>query len=259
MATAQRSTNGKATGAAQGRSRAGQPAGLRILIPGYPQLLWGQADRAAALGGTYAAAIFVALFAWGSRMGLVMLAFAFLSHVTSAADAIRQGAFPGFGRWVPTVAASVSLGLGCYAPALAVASVLAWTGGPAGAEHERYAINLWAFRSSGPSSGDWVWYRSPETGSFGLGRVVAGPGKNVEWYGESLTVDGVPLDWRPTAPQAAPSDLALIVPEGQVLVATSSSNPARATSAGLRLVSLDGVVGRPWARLYPVWTRRFLF
>ena len=259
MATARRSASGKTTGTGSDRGRTGQPAGLRILIPGYPQLLWGQTERAAALGGTFAAAIFVALFAWGSRMGLAMLALAFLSHVTSAADAIRQGAFPGFGRWVPTVAASMSLGLGCYAPALAVVSVLAWTEGPAGAEHERYAINLWAFRSSEPRSGDWVWYRSADGGGFGLGRVVAGPGKSVEWFAEGLTVDGLPLDWRPTAPQGAPSDLALIVPQGQVLVSTASANPARATSSGIRLVSLDGVVGRPWARLYPVWTRRFLF
>ncbi len=259
MATARRSTSGTTTGAGREWSRASQPAGLRILIPGYPQLLWGQTERAAALGGTYAAAMLVALFAWGSIMGVAMLALAFLSHVTSTADAIRQGAFPGFGRWVPTVAASVSLGLGCYAPAFAVASVLAWTEGPAGAEHERYAINLWAFRSSDPSSGDWIWHRSAEGGGFGLGRVVAGPGKSVEWFAEGVTVDGIPLDWRPTAPHGAPSDLALIVPQGQVLVAMSSVNPSRATSAGLRLVALDGVIGRPWARLYPVWTRRFLF
>ena len=259
MATARQTRSGKALGVGGDRSRVGQSAGLRILIPGYPQLMWRQTERAAALGGTYVAAILVAMFAWGSRLGLAMLAIAFLSHVTSAADAIRQGAFPGFGRWVPTIAASLSLGLGCYAPALAVASVLAWTERPAGAEHEQYAINHWAFRSSEPSSGDWIWYRSAEGGGFGLGRVVAGPGKSVEWFAEDLVVDGVPLGWRPTAPHGAPMDLALIVPQGQVLVATTSANPARATSAGLRLVSLEGVIGRPWARLYPVWTRRFLF
>ena len=59
------------------------------------------------------------------------------------------------------------------------------------------SINLWAFRSSEPSSGDWIWYRSAEGGGFGLGRVVAGPGKSVEWFAEDLIVDGAPLGWRP--------------------------------------------------------------
>jgi hypothetical protein len=259
MPTSRRLRGVKGTGISTAPAPLERPAGLRVLVPGYPQWMWRQTERAAALGGTFAAAILVAMFAWGSRMGMAMLALAFLAHVSSAADAIRQGAFPGFGRWVPTVSASVGLGLGCYAPALAMASVLAWTEGPAGAEHERYAINLWAFRSSEPQSGDWVWYRSPEGPGYGLGRVVAGPGKNVEWSGEALTVDGLALDWKPRAPEGAPMDLALAVPEGQFLVAPTSVNPARSTSAGLRLVPRDGVIGRPWARLYPVWTRRFLY
>ena len=124
-----------------------RPAGLRILIPGYPQWVWNQTERAAALGGMYAASMAVAFFSWGTRIGLVMLALAFLAHVSSAADAIRQAAFPGFGRWVPTVSAGFGLGLGCYAPVLALASVLAWTDRPTDAGHESYAINLWAFRS----------------------------------------------------------------------------------------------------------------
>ena len=107
-----------------------RPAGLRILIPGYPQWVWNQTERAAALGGMYAASMAVAFFSWGTRIGLVMLALAFLAHVSSAADAIRQAAFPGFGRWVPTVSAGFGLGLGCYAPVLALASVLAWTDRP---------------------------------------------------------------------------------------------------------------------------------
>ena len=259
MATARRLSGGASPRVVPALGQGSWSAGLQILIPGYPQLRWRQRERAAALGGTYAAAILVALFAWGSWIGLAMLALAFLSHVSSAADAIRQGAFPGFGRWVPTVSATFGLGLGCYAPAMALASVLAWTEGTDGANHERYAINLWAFRTTDPGSGDWVWYRSPEGRGYGLGRVVAGAGKNVEWSSDLLTVDGLPLDWRPTTSGAAPSDLSLTVPEGQVLVATTSFHPAHATSAGLRLVSVDGVVGRPWARLYPVWTRRFLF
>ena len=236
-----------------------RPAGLRILIPGYPQWIWRQSERAAALGGMYAAAMTVAFFSWGTRMGLAMLALAFLAHVSSAADAIRQAAFPGFGRWVPTVSAGFGLGLGCYAPALALASVLAWTDRPTDARHESYAINLWAFRSAEPTSGDWVWCRSTEGSGYGLARVVAGSGRNVEWTASGgLTVDGQPLDWRPSARDGAPLDFAMTVPEDQVLIAPVTADNSLNTAVGLRLVAREGVAGRPWARLYPVWTRRLL-
>ena len=105
-----------------------RPAGLRVLIPGYPQWLWHQTERGAVLGGTYLAAMAVGLFAWGSPLGLAMLGLGFFAHVASASDAIRQGAFPGFGRWVPTVSATAGLGLGCYGPAAAMAVLLAWPG-----------------------------------------------------------------------------------------------------------------------------------
>lgn len=236
-----------------------RPAGLAILVPGYPQWIWCQKERAAALGGMYAAAIFVGLFAWGSRIGLAMLALAFLTHVSSAADAIRQGAFPGFGRWVPTVSASFGLGLGCYAPALAMASVLAWPDGPAGRESERYAINRWAFRSADPEPGDWVWYRPADGRGFGLGRLVARAGHSVEWSPDSIRVDGQALPWSPIAPGGEPLDFAMTVPDDQILIAPMDGATAESSSCGLMLLPRDGVVGRPWARIYPVWTRKLLF
>jgi len=236
-----------------------KPAGLRILIPGYPQWFWKQSERAAALGGMYAAAMMVAFFSWGTRMGLVMLALGFLTHVSSASDAIRQAAFPGFGRWVPPVSAGFGLGVGCYAPVLGIVSIVAWTDRPVDAAHESYAINLWAFSSVEPATGDWVWCRSIEGSGNGLARVIAGPGRNVEWTaGGTLTVDGQPLDWKPQTAEGPPLDFSMVVPDGQILIAPVTPDPSRNTSSGLRLVAREGVVGRPWARLYPVWTRRLL-
>ena len=253
MATARRDRQSEPSGPLD------RPAGLRILIPGFPQWAWRQRERAAALGGTYAAAMLVGLFAWGSRLGLVMLALAFLAHVSSAADVIRQGAFPGFGRWVPTVSAGFGLGLGCYAPALALGAVLAWPEGPVGREHERYAINRCAFLHADPEPGDWVWYHAPEGGGFGVGRVVARGGHSVEWSPDSLRVDGQPLSWTPFAAEGGPLDLSMTVPDDQILLAPMAGTPGATSSCGLLLVSRNGVVGRPWARLYPVWTRRLLF
>lgn len=235
---------------------AGRPVGWMILVPGYPQWAWRQGERGAVYFGAFAGAFTVGLFAWGSGAGLAMLGLAFLAHVGSAADAIRQGAFPGFGRWVPAVTASVGLGLGCYAPALALASVVAWPDRPSGRDGEGYLINRWAYRASEPSPGDWVWYRTRSGCS--LGRLVAGAGRAVEWSGKSLRVDGAPLRWLPSASGGRPIDLAMEVPEGQVLLAPEGEPPGAASSCGLRLVPRGALVGRPWARLYPVWTRRLL-
>src|SRR5262245_14529831 len=81
--------------------RARRRAGLRILVPGYAQWSWRQRERAAVLFGSFAMALIVATFCWGTRTGLAILAFAFGTHVVSVVDVVRQSAFPGFGRWAP--------------------------------------------------------------------------------------------------------------------------------------------------------------
>src|SRR5262249_17491556 len=78
-------------------------AGLKVLVPGYPQWSWRQRGRASVLLGSYAAALGVGLFCWGTPTGFVVLAFAYGTHVVSVTDVIRQQAFPGFGRWVPAL------------------------------------------------------------------------------------------------------------------------------------------------------------
>jgi hypothetical protein len=159
-----------------------EPAGLRILVPGYPQWAWRQRERAAVLFGSYLASLLVGVFAWGTPTGLAILAFAIGTHVASAADAIRQGAFPGFGRWVPVMSASAGLGLGCYAPALALGAVLAWPGERAGSPREGFLINLWAYQDATPRPGHWVWFEHPDGVGRGIGQFLAGPGQSVEWF-----------------------------------------------------------------------------
>jgi hypothetical protein len=103
----------------RGRGCGGSPAGLKILIPGYPQWSWQQRERALVLFGSYVVSLAIGLFAWGTPVGLLVLAFAYGTHVASATDVVRQQAFPGFGRWVPMISTSGGLGLGLYVPTLA--------------------------------------------------------------------------------------------------------------------------------------------
>lgn len=237
----------------------GRSVGFGLLIPGYPHWRWKQRERAAVFCGTYLSAMAVGAFAWGSRTGMVMIAVGFAAHVASASDVIRQCAFPGFGRLVPAASASFGLGLGCYAPALALAAALAWPEGPVGSEHDRYAINRWAFLASDPRPGDRVWYRTPDGRGFGSGRLVASAGREVEWSGGSIRVDGEDLGWTPEAPDGPPQDLAMTVPSGQLLVSPIDERSGADPSCGLLLLPREDVIGRPWARLYPVWTRRLLY
>jgi hypothetical protein len=234
------------------------PAGWKVLIPCYPQWRWGQRERALVLFGSFAASLFVGLFAWGTPASWVILAFAFGTHVLSVADVIRQSAFPGFGRWVPVVSASAGLGMGCYGPMLALGLICAWPdfGGETGAEG--YLINRGAYWSTPPVCGDWAWARLPGRPTPQPVRVLAGPGQQVEWSESGLRVEGKGVAWAPPPAAWRPRELALVVPPGQVLVAlepTAHGELPEATACGLALINQSQVGGRAWAKFAPLWER----
>jgi hypothetical protein len=235
-----------------------RPAGLRVLIPGAAQWYWRQRERGLVFFGSFAAALVVGLFCWGTPTGAAILAFAFGAHVAATADAIRQWAFPGFGRLVPTVSASVGLGLGCYAPALAMASVLAWPGGRLGDPQEGYLVNRWAYRDQDPRSGHWVWVEATSGRGHGVAQVLAGPGEGVQWSDGHLWVGGQAVEWKPPRGAHPPRHLAFTVPDDQILIGVVS--PTRGEiSTGMALIPRQRLAGRAWARIYPVWGRRLLF
>jgi hypothetical protein len=231
---------------------------LRILIPGCAQWSWRQRERALVLFGSFAASIAVGMFTWGTPASLLILFFAFGTHVISAADVIRQSAFPGFGRWVPVASASAGLGVGFYAPVAAAALVFAWPGFGGERASDGYLINRAAYWSSPPATGEWVWSEVPGWRGPRAVQVLAGPGQEVEWSASGLRVAGAGVPWAPPSPTWRPRELAFTVPPGQVLVAPESPGRADAkgsTSCGLVLVDARQIGGRAWARIYPVWLR----
>ncbi len=245
--------------AVQPDARWKSPAGLKILIPGYVQWSWRQRERAAVLFGSFAVAVGVGAFGWGTRMGLAILAFAFGTHVVSVVDVVRQTAFPGFGRWMPVFSASGGLALGVYGPALVAASVLAW---PAIDDREPktegYLVNCWAFRERLPNQGDWLWLRSSPGGLSRVGRVVAGAGQEVNWSKNQMKIDGSTRSLgSPFRSASPPQQLTFVVPEGHVLV-DSDALSDRGSSKGLVLVPREQIAGRAWARMYPLWERQLL-
>jgi hypothetical protein len=237
------------------------PAGLRILIPGYTQWSWRQRERALVFFGSFAAALGVGMFAWGTRTGAAVLAFAFGAHVVSVVDVFKQSAFPGFGRWVPVISASAGLGIGIYAPAVAVATLVAWPGIRAAAPLDGYLVNCWAYRGAVPRRGDWIWLGPTADQPPRVGRIVAQAGQVVEWSRRQWWVDGQAV--RLPASVAAPDrlrELAFAVPEDHVVIAAEagSCSPGASTAQSLLLVPRDRILGRAWAKLYPLWSRRLL-
>jgi hypothetical protein len=201
----------------------------------------------------------VGLFAWGTPLGFLVLAFAYGTHVVSAVDVIRQQAFPGFGRWIPLLSVSGGLGFGLYGPLLSLATLVAWPGMCDGLAHEGYLVDCRAYRTTEPQSGDWVWLQSSPWARGRLGRVLAGPGQEVEWSDGQIWVDGASrspgVAWRP---RHFPDELVLLVPRDHVLIAPLSPGATRTGPGGPELVSGHQVVGRAWARYYPIHARRLL-
>ncbi len=236
------------------------PAGWRLLVPGLPHWYWDQRDQAIVFFGFHAATMAIALFAWGTWLSLLMLSFAFVSHAFSAADAIKQAAFPQFSPWAPIVAAFLGLGAVCYAPVLILGSMFAW---PVVADYPSraaYWVNRWAYRGElGPRHGETIWLRAIGGTRPRLARVLAGGGQKVRWSGDQLAVDDLPPRPRSSVMTGFAHDLEMTVPDRHVLV-SFHADPAEPTgdSLGWEIIPHEEVHGRAWARSYPVWDRCLL-
>ncbi|HZW30253.1 MAG TPA: S26 family signal peptidase [Isosphaeraceae bacterium] len=235
------------------------PAGWRVLVPGWPQFFWGQQQRAWVLLGSYVVAIGAGLLTWGTWVGLSFFAFAFLTHVSSTTDAIRQGSFPIYPRRAALVLTATALALLVYLPALATLFVAAWPRFSPSGTHHGYLVNCWAYHGAGPRRGDWVWLRLPPTGQPCAAQVIAIAGQEVEWTGHQWRIDGqdqpqhalLRMSGRPLACRFQ-------VPPNQVLVEPEDEGASPPATTPLVLVTSDRILGRAWAQFYPVWERRLL-
>jgi hypothetical protein len=233
------------------------PVGLTFFLPGLPQWLWRQRERGMLLFGSFAASLAVGLFAWGTRTGLALLAIAYMAHVISAADAIRQWAFPGFGRWIPTVSASAGLAAVVYGPVILIGSLVAWPGRGGEEVRDGYLVNRLAYQGREPEGRESVWLQSDRDRRSGrLAEVLARPGEEVEWADSSLRVRGRKLDFGPFKAGQLPRGLAFKVPDDHFLIAFTTGDPFLPRS--WELIPRSRIEGRAWAKLYPIWERKLL-
>jgi hypothetical protein len=235
------------------------PAGFKLLVPGWPQLSWGQRERAMVLMGSFVLALVVGTWTWGTWVSFAFFAFAFLAQVTATTDALRQSSFPTYSSRASLILVSASFGLVVYGPATLVLSALAWPGFSQDETHNGYAVNRWAYRHTTPRRGEWIWTSLQSNGAPRAAQIVATAGQEVEWTGRSWRIDGLPCPLRASLRLTAwPQACRFQVPSDQVLVEPEQADTSTSTTGPLVLVRSDEIVGRAWAQLYPMWDRHLL-
>ena len=235
------------------------PAGFRLLVPGWPQCFWGQTARGWVLLGSFLGTAGAAVMTWGTWLSWTLFAFAFLVHVSSATDAIGQSSFPVYARRAAPTMIAVALAVLLYLPAILTLVDTAWPGSAPDRTRSVYLVNCWAYRGAAPMRGHWVWLRLPPQGQLHAARVVALAGQEVEWTGQSWRVDGqlYPL-LAPRRNTAWPQACRFQVPADQVLIEPEDEGSSPPSAGSLVLVPQEQIIGRAWARYYPVWDRRLL-
>ncbi|MFO0959675.1 MAG: hypothetical protein U0800_19940 [Isosphaeraceae bacterium] len=227
-------------------SRPGALIPWSLLVPGLPQYLRGQGRRGAILAGWFGASMAVGLPTAGSWVGILLLGFAALVQVGSAADAIELAAFPRLavgprGRWS---AAGLAVALGCYSPWVLLGSWAGWPSPVARGPLEFYLVQRSAYRTSNPRPGDRVWVEAHEGVEAGPAAVLAGPGEFIRRIDEAYLRPG--LDpWRDPGFRPGRSvELEFRVPPGHLLVTFDPATPDGRPNRGPLLVPIARVAGR---------------
>jgi hypothetical protein len=238
-----------------------RPVGLKLVIPGWPQVAWGQRERGWVLIGWFALALLLGFWTWGTWLGWGFFAFAFVTQVTSITDVLRQVSFPSYPGRTALVFVSAGLAVLLYIPCLC----FLWEIARPGFEKDRggsgFLVNCLAYHGgTQPREGQWVWIDVPPLGEQCAGRVVAVAGQEVEWTGARWRIDGQECQLH-SSPRAGvwPQTCRFTVPSNQVLVEPDDEGGPRAPKLSpLVLVPPDHIIGRVWAHFYPVWDRRLL-
>lgn len=235
------------------------PPGLRVLAPGWPQARWGQSGRSCVFLGSFLASLASTFWEWGTWVGWVALAFAFFTHVASAVDASTQSVFPRRRMLAAMPFAAATLAFLLYAPCVVVLSQVAWPEFERDEPSRGYLVDFRAYDSAAPRKGEWIWMHLPAPAVDGPAEVVAVPGQQVEWTGRAWKVDGRDLPLHgPSRLAAWPQTCRFTVPDDQILVEPEYPEFAEPPTGLLVLVPAESVIGRAWARYYPVWDRRLL-
>jgi hypothetical protein len=246
-----------------GRFLAGRPfaspIGLSVLVPGWPHIAWGQHERGSVLFGSFVAAVIAGLWTWGTWIGWCFLGYAFVLHVASACDALRQGSFPVYPGRTALVFVTGSFALLFYIPTLFALLLFAWPGFQPTGSDVGFLVNRCAYRAAAPAQGQWIWMRPPTIGVPRAALVLAVAGEEVEWTGQAWKINGkYRVLHSPARLKAWPQTCRFTVPANQILVEPDDDGVSTPPLGPVVLVSRSSVLGRAWAQFYPVVDRHLL-
>lgn len=233
--------------------------GLRGLLPGSAQLAMGQRGRALAHAGSFVSALVVAGFCWGSWLGWLALGLAAAWQLASMVDLLGQLAFPAFSTRRASLAALTALGLVVYLPLLGLLWLCAWPSQSDRISGAGYLVNRLAYRDHAPAAGQWIWIRTTPSRMPSTGQILAIENEEVECTGRGWRVNGreVRLPF-PGPATDYPDGWRFRVPADHVLVGSESRGAKVELSSPLMIVARDQIIGRAWARYYPLWDRCLL-
>ena len=153
-------------------------------------ILVGPASAGWVLVGSFAVALAVGLWTWGTWLGWGFFAFAFITQVTSVTDVLRQVSFPIYPSRTAFVFVSSGLALLLYFPSLFVMWVVARPGFEADGAGSGFLVNCWAYHGAAqPREGQWIWMKLPTAR-----RTAGGPGGR--GFGPGSRMDRVTLACR---------------------------------------------------------------
>jgi len=231
----------------------------RILVPGWTQIHWGQTERGFVFMGSYLSSLGMALFCWGSWLGWTFLALGAGWLIVSILDVLRQRVFPVFPTRVACSSVLVAVGLIFVVPLTASLWLYAWPTETDQVSGGAYLVNRRAYVAGDPIQGQWVWIRSAPSRTPRSCQVVAVAGQEVECTGRRWRVDGKEVRLPFPGPETDfPGRWKFRVPKHHVLLGPEGRGANAQSSSPLLIVAQDQIVGRAWARYYPLWERSLL-
>jgi hypothetical protein len=211
----------------------------RLVVPGWPQQVNGNAFFGKCLFAAYFSCILLAALLIGTSFSSFLIATALTLHAVSIYDIAHRSTQSQGGRLSRFLLGCGVIGFFLYIPLYTRGSqyisplVMQMDRGTFN-EGEVLIANRRAYLTESPQIGDVVTYDIPETylsmpgvrylvRGERIDRILAGPNQQIRWENGTLFVDGIPSSLLPLNPRGVPDGFEMTVPGGHFLILPSGT------------------------------------